>query len=316
MKRTDPHMKTTRRQMMKGCGAAITLSAVSQHMTAKAEVAEATPHIATNTYPWLTFARRANREFELHTDELLSDVAATGIVGYEPIINSPQEFADLGERLKAHGLEMRSIYVNSLLHDAAKVDESSANVVSIATKAKKLGTKIVVTNPSPIRWGGPENKTDAQLRLQASSLDRLGKTLRELGVTLAYHNHDAELRQGGREFHHMLTATDPDNVKFCLDAHWVYRGCGDSEVAVFDALSHYHDRIVELHLRQSKGGVWTESFTMNGDIDYRQLFNYLSNRSIHPHFVLEQAVEDQSQQLLSVVEAHRQSNSNVRLAIP
>jgi len=48
-------------------------------------------------------------------------------------------------------------------------------------------------------------------------------------------NRDAELRQGGREFHHMLTATNPDDVKLCLDAHWIYRGCGDSQVAVFDA---------------------------------------------------------------------------------
>jgi len=33
----------------------------------------------------------------------------------------------------------------------------------------------------------------------------------------------------------MLTATNPDDVKLCLDAHWIYRGCGDSQVAVFDA---------------------------------------------------------------------------------
>ena len=26
-----------------------------------------------------------------------------------------------------------------------------------------VGTRIIVTNPSPIRWGGSENKTDAQL---------------------------------------------------------------------------------------------------------------------------------------------------------
>lgn len=305
-------VQLTRRQMLGDCGVAVAFSALTRPSTAIAENAKFAPHVATNTYPWLTFARRANREFELHTDELLGNVAATGIAGYEPIIHRSDEFAGLEERLKAHGLDMRSIYVNSLLHDPAKVDESITSVIRIATEAKALGAKIVVTNPSPIRWGGPEDKSDAQLRLQAKSLDLLGQQLRQRGMTLAYHNHDAELRQGGREFHHMLTATDPDHVKFCLDAHWVYRGCGDSEVAVFDALAQYHERIVELHLRQSQDGVWTESFAVKGDIDYRRLFDYLGERSIHPHLVLEQAVEDRSPQELSVVEAHRQSNRNVR----
>ena len=218
----------------------------------------------------------------------------------------------LGKRLKKHGLAMNSIYVNSTLHDAAKAEQSVREVVEIATTAKQLGTKIVVTNPSPIRWGGPEDKNDAQLRLQARTLNRLGAQLRELGVTLAYHNHDAELRQGGREFHHMLTATDPANVKLCLDAHWIFRGCGDSEVAVFDALEHYHNRIVELHLRQSTGGIWTEDFRMQGDIDYNRLFAFLQRQKITPHLVLEQAVEEQSPDQLSVVEAHRLSHANVK----
>lgn len=97
-----------------------------------------------------------------------------------------------------------------------------------------------------------------------------GAALRKLGLHLAYHNHDAELRHGAREFHHMLTATDPENVKLCLDAHWVFRGCGDSEIAVFDALEHYHERIVELHLRQS---------VSVGDSDHRMIFKSTGKNS-------------------------------------
>ena len=249
--------------------------------------------------------------FALHTDDLLADIAKTGIDGYEPIISNPSEFDGLGERLSKHGLEMRSLYVNSVLHEEARADNSIAEVLAIATAASKLGTKIIVTNPSPIRWGGPEDKTDAQLRIQAAALNRLGAELRKLGLVLAYHNHDAELRQGGREFHHMLTATDPDNVKFCLDAHWIFRGCGDSEVAVFNALAHYYDRIVELHLRQSQDGVWTEAYAMSGDIDYSRLFEYLTTRKITPHIVLEQAVEARSLNKINVIEAHRRGRENL-----
>lgn len=269
-------------------------------------------HIATNTYPWSTFARRDGKTLELHTDHLLGQIASTGITGYEPIINQPVEFDGLKERLAKHGLEMRSLYVNSLLHDQAKSEASIEQVLAIAARARDLGTTIIVTNPSPIRWGGSEDKTDQQLRHQAKSLDRLGESLKKLGITLAYHNHDSELRQGAREFHHMLTATNSEHVKFCLDAHWIYRGCGNSQVALFDAVEHYADRIVELHLRQSQDGVWTETFALEGDIDYRRLFDVLRRREIQAHLVLEQAVEAGSPSMLDAVAAHRTGNANLR----
>ena len=269
-----------------------------------------TLHVATNTYPWGTFARRDGETFELHTDQSLAAVSSTGITGYEPIINAPTECEGLGARLKKHGLQMRSLYVNSVLHNE-KAADSMATVLGIARGATSLGTRIIVTNPSPIRWGGPENKTDAQLRTQAKALDQLGSELRKLGLTLAYHNHDAELRLGAREFHHMLAGTDPANVKLCLDAHWIFRGCGDSQVALFDAVELYGGRIVELHLRQSRGGVWTEVFTSEGDIDYARLSAWLRKNALKPHLVLEQAVETGSPKKLDVVAAHRQGLANV-----
>jgi inosose dehydratase len=284
---------------------------VARHQVGAADLA--TPlHIATNTYPWSTFARREGRTLELHTDRLLSDIASTGITGYEPIINQPAEFDGLKERLAKHGMEMRSLYVNSLLHDEAKSEASIDQVLAIATRARDLGTTIIVTNPSPIRWGGNEDKTDQQLRHQAESLNRLGESLKKLGITLVYHNHDSELRKGAREFHHMLTATNSEHVRFCLDAHWIYRGCGNSQVALFDAVEHYADRIVELHLRQSQGGVWTETFTLAGDIDYGRLFDWLRRRDIRPHLVLEQAVEAGSPSTHDAVAAHQASAANLK----
>jgi inosose dehydratase len=298
-----------RRESLALLGAAGTFAALAGRLDA---AGSDTPHIATNTYPWGTFRERDGNAFPLHSDQLLAAIASCGIHGYEPIINSPAEFRGLGGRLKRHGLEMRSLYVNSTLHDRDMADESIATVLAIAEAARPLGTRIVVTNPSPLEWGGTSDKTDAQLRTQAVAIDSLGASLRKLGLQLAYHNHDAELRQGGREFHHMLTATDPENVKFCLDAHWVFRGCGNSELAVFDALSHYHQRIVELHLRQSTSGIWQEAFTPAGDIDYCKLIAFLTERDIKPHLVLEQAIEGKSPGTMSAVEAHKKSAGNLR----
>jgi inosose dehydratase len=270
----------------------------------------ASVHVATNTYPWTTFAARDGATFTLHADASLAAIASSGVAGYEPIVESPEEVAPLGPRLKAHGLEMRSIYVNSRLHDDG-AEASIAAVVAIGRAVAPLGTRIVVTNPSPIRWGGPENKTDAQIVAQGRALDRLGAKLRGMGLTLAYHNHDAELRAGAREFHHMLTATDPEHVKLCLDAHWVFRGASDSEVALFDVVEHYGTRIVELHLRQSRAGRWSEVFTGDGDIEYGRLSRWLRGRRLQPHLVLEQAVEDGSPRSMDVVNAHRQGLAHV-----
>lgn len=101
-----------------------------------------------------------------------------------------------------------------------------------------------------------------------------------MGITLAYHNHDAEMREGAREFHHMLTGTNPENVKLCLDAHWIYRGAGNSQFALFDIVELYCDRIVERHLRQSHDGIWSEVFGA-GDIDYTSLTVMLNKKKLN-----------------------------------
>jgi inosose dehydratase len=110
----------------------------------------------------------------------------------------------------------------------------------------------------------------------------------------------------------MLTATDPAHVKFCLDVHWVFRGCGDSQVAIFDVLEHYGERIVELHLRQSKDGVWTETFGAGGDIDYPRLAVWLRRHRIRPLLTLEQAVEAKSPRTTDAITAHRAGVRDVR----
>jgi len=268
-------------------------------------------HLACNQYPWTVFYARDNRDFNQELDKGLSEVAASRFDGYEPLANNPQELDRLGPLLNKHGLEMRSLYVNSILHERDKAQASIESVLAIAHKAKELGTKIIVTNPSPIRWGGPENKDDAQLRVQAAAIEKLGRELKEMGLTLAYHNHDIELRNAAREFHHMMAGTDPAYVTLCLDAHWIYRGAGNSSVALFDVLKLYGSRITELHLRQSKDNIWTEAMC-DGDIDYEAVAKHLLQINVRPHLVMEQAVEAGSPKTMSTIEASRKSSQYAR----
>jgi inosose dehydratase len=268
-------------------------------------------HVASNQYPWFTFYQRRGRSWTENLEASLKEFSQSGIAGYEPSVNNVEEVKALAPLLKKNRLEMRSIYINSTLHAPDQAAQSVEQAIAIAKAAQPLGVKIMVTNPSPIKWGGPEDKNDEQLKVQAETLNRLGAELRKLGITLAYHTHDSEMRHAAREFHHMMQATDPQNVSFCLDAHWVYRGAGNSQVALFDVLRLYGNRITELHLRQSKNGVWTEVFG-EGDIDYRRLARELAAMGVRPHVVLEQAVEKGSPDTLTALEAHRKSLAYTR----
>jgi len=67
-------------------------------------------------------------------------------------------------------------------------------------------------------------------------------------------------------------------------------GSADSQLAVFDALKIYGSRVLELHIRQSVNGIWSETFGAK-DIDYQHFANELETMNMSLHLVIEQCVE-------------------------
>lgn len=268
-------------------------------------------HLAGNIYSWQVYYAREGKRFGEDLERDLAAVRQAGLDGLEPILETPADADRWGQALRQAGLSMRSAYVNTTLHRSSDAEQSLERVVAVAERARRHGTRILVTNPNPIHWGAPLDKSDEELRTQAEALTRLGKALKDRGLVLAYHNHDVELRQAARELHHMMLGTDPACVKLCLDAHWIYRGAGNSSVALFDFVRLYGKRVVELHIRQSQGGVWSEVFGA-GDIDYAALLEELRRARARPHLVLEQAVEPGTPATLDAVEALRRSASSAR----
>lgn len=259
--------------------------------------------ISCNSYNWITFYKRENKNWGEDWDVCIAEFAKTGIKAYEPGLDNAKQVVELIPVLKKYGISMPSVYVNSIMHIQSEVENSIRNVLAIADEVKKFGTKIIVTNPSPIRWGGDELKTDDQLIRQAVAMEKLGEALREKGMILAYHTHAPEFLAGAREFHHVMLNTSPENVSFCFDVHWVFRGSVDSQVAVFDVLKLYGKRVVELHVRQSVKGIWSEIFG-EGDIDYSRLVRELKTMKIFPHIVIEQCVEEKTPHTMTGLEAH------------
>lgn len=268
--------------------------------------------LSTNSYPWGTFYKREGRDYEAELSKAIGEIKQSGADCLEPNLRSLDYVDTLSDELERQGLGMISVYVNSELHDPEKSKASIDWVRAIVRRAKKrMGTRIVVTNPSPIEWGGAQNKNDDQLEVQREALENLGRAIASEGMTLAYHSHDPEFREGAREFHHMLAATNPKYVKLCLDAHWVFRGAGDSNVALHDIVRLYGDRIVELHIRQSEGGIWTETFG-DGDIDYGRLTRELVDLGVNPLVTMEQAVESGTAHTMDGLAAHKISHAQGR----
>lgn len=260
------------------------------------------PSIACQQYTWFSYYQREGKSWMADPEASYKDLRQAGVKAFEPSFDTPEDVPGKMLKLTSNKISTKSMYVNSVLHDEQMLTKNIAEVMAIAAEARKSGMEILVTNPTPLSWNGIENKSDQQLLAQATALDQLGEQLRNIGMTLAYHNHDAEMRQSAREFHHMLTGTRPENVKLCLDAHWIYRGAGNSQVALFDIVTLYADRIVELHLRQSQDGIWSETFD-DGDIDYARLALILKQKNLKPHLVLEQATEKGTPNTMDAVTA-------------
>jgi inosose dehydratase len=291
--------------MIKATGLATGSLFLGQVKQAQAE-STVRENISSQHYTWKTFLDREGKTWDPSEGQMLELYKSTGLTTFEPSFGQVSEVKNICEALKRAKIATPSMYINSTLHDQEQANTSITEAIKIAEAVQPYGVKIVVTNPNPIRWNSPETKTDKQLKVQAGKLEELGKKLKGLGMSLAYHTHDAEMKRGAREFHHMMLNTSPENVKLCLDSHWIYRGTEDSQVALFDIVKLYADRVVEVHLRQSKNSIWSEFFE-EGDLNYPHLAEMLEKKNIKPLLVLEQAVEKGTPHTTTTVEAIRKS---------
>ena len=224
------------------------------------------PTVGTQMYTWLQYYRDQGKDLMENLDAALGMIADAGLEAVEHGVQNDQDAAVWAKLLDKHKLKMPSVYSGGTLH-IAEWRKSADRVMGMARIGKGLGAKTLSLNPDPLPRPANRNKSDAELRRQAEAVSFLAKSLKDEGMTLAYHTHDPEMRAAAREFHHTLLATQGAGAKLCLDAHWVFRGAENSQVALEDVVTLYGDRIAVMHLRQSKDGVWTEHLSA-GDVDY------------------------------------------------
>jgi inosose dehydratase len=195
---------------------------------------------------------------------------------------------ELKERTAAmvsqYNFDIPVVYHGGPFYDQESAERTIGQILTTADAAKELHAGWINTNcnPKPKR----ERKTDAELDTEVRSLNRLGQHLKERGMRLMLHNHDADMLEGAREWRHILRHTDPKLLSFCVDVHWVWRGKQDP----LELLKLVGSRLVSMHIRNSVNNVWGESLG-DGDVDYAAVTKLLQQMKYKGLLAVELAYE-------------------------
>jgi inosose dehydratase len=256
----------------------------------EASAAHYAPKLSVEVYIWIQRLASEKKTLAEGVAEVLASFHGAGYRRVE--LNQDFFKPELRETtfalLAKYNLAPETIYAGTTMHEAAVAEKSVKEAVELARLLKPHGTRVIVTNPSP--KPGQARKTDEELDTQANYVNQLGAELHQQGMKLALHHHTPELVDNAREWRHLLAHTNPRRVYCCVDVHWAYRG--GQEVVTF--IRETGDRLVELHLRNSKQGVWAEDFGP-GDLDYQKVADYLRGISFKGYLAVELAYEKDTQ---------------------
>ena len=84
--------------------------------------------------------------------------------------------------------------------------------------------------------------------------------------------------------------TTPKNVGICMDTHWSLRGGEDA----LQILKEAGKRVGDVHLRNSKDGVWLEELA-DGDLDYKAVAAELKKNDYRGWLTVELAWDPKTQ---------------------
>ena len=164
------------------------------------------------------------RDFCKTTDELAETLARIADIGYREVQVSgtcPFEPEWLAEQLSKNGLACVVTHTNP--------DRIADEPDAVAADHRVFGCGIVGSGCAPGGFAGgfPDYEAFRERCLPAA------RRLRELGITLSYHNHHFEFaRYDGRLLiEHMAADFAPEELAFTLDTYWAqYGGCDPTKI--------------------------------------------------------------------------------------
>ncbi len=194
------------------------------------------------TFPIGVQAYTYRNSFPKDVIATLDTIKALGITEMEggaPKGMTPEEFKKLCNE--------RGISIPSTGDGYESITKDPTNAIQ---KAKALGSSYVMVAWIPHQKG---NFTLDNAKKAVEDFNRVGKVLKENGLTLCYHNHGFEFQpyENGTLFDYMVKNTNPDYVSFEMDILWAQHG-GADPVAL---LKKYGNRWKLMHLKDLKKGI-------------------------------------------------------------
>lgn len=186
--------------------------------------------------------------------------------------NSVEDVAAMMER---HGLRAPAAHIP---YDALQDDFDQQ-----MKDAKTLGFEWVIVPALPKR-----EIDEALAQEYVSTLNEIGKKVTEAGFTFGYHNHAFEFENqygdGTTFYDRLIAGTDPDAVKFEVDAFWVNRGGFDPARIIRD----HADRVGLVHIKDAaKGDAASDVPFGEGGLDWQAILGASDAAGVQ-YYVVEQ----------------------------
>ncbi|OLY91596.1 Sugar phosphate isomerase/epimerase [Cnuella takakiae] len=186
-------------------------------------------------------------------DQAFADIKGAGFAGIELMaVNLEQDDAvgRIGKLVGKYELPVSGASFEANMWDRERHDAILQDVVLLTGRLRELGGR---TFGLSVGDAG-RKKTDAELEVQAATLNEILNICDKRNIIPNLHNHTYELRDGLYDLQETLRRVP--ELRLGPDINWLIRG-GVDPVAFIDT---YGSRIGYLHLRdQHANGRWTEA---------------------------------------------------------
>lgn len=187
----------------------------------------------------------------------------------------------------------------------AGYEQLVANPREIAEKAKILGAKFVMCAWIPHKGN---DFTIENAKQAVEDFNKIGKVLKEYGLTFCYHDHGYEFRPygNGTLMDYIIQNTNPEYVSFEMDVLWTIHGGGDP-VAL---LKKYGSRWQLMHVKDLRKGIKgdfsghtpaeNDVVLGTGQADWKNIFKYAKKAGVKHYFIEDESNLEQINVPLSI----------------
>lgn len=242
-------------------------------------------------------------------EQCVSEMALAGYKGSEIGNKYPKDLSVLKGALSLRNLEICNAWFSTFIL-TKPYEEVEKEIVEFAKFLYSLGAKVIgVSEQSYSVQGQMETPVfeeryimnDEEWDVLCGGLNKLGKAVKEVGISLTFHHHMGTVVQSAEDVDRLMEGTDSEYVSLLFDSgHFAY--CDEDPV---ELLEKYKERIKHVHLKNVRPsivnkvkeeklsflqGVRLGAFTIPGDgeaVDFPSVFNILEESNYEGYLVVE-----------------------------